>query len=139
MASTSPSPYRFVVIDENADGRFLISKTLLRAFPHAAVIECESADTAFCVLRSELLTAIIAHRTIEYDGAGLVRELRKMNATVPIIMTSGIDRETIALQAGATRFLNYDRWLTIGTCVAEILGVRLPAAPALLGRQTRAA
>lgn len=119
--SLTSSSYRFLVIDENPDGRFLLSKTLLRAFPDAAIVECQAAETGFRVLRTEAVAAVISHRTFEYDGATLVRELRKISAAVPIIMTSGIDREKIALEAGATRFFNYDQWLRIGTFVAELL------------------
>jgi DNA-binding NtrC family response regulator len=133
MPSTYP-PYRFLVIDENPDGRFLLSKTLLRAFPDAAVVECQSADTGLRVLRTESIAAVISHRTLEYDGAGLVRELRKISATVPIVMTSGIDREKLALEAGATCFFNYDQWLRIGTFVAELLERTAPAETAVLAK-----
>src|ERR1044072_269075 len=59
MASTSSPLCRFLVIDENSDGRFLLSKTLLRAFPNALVVECRSADTAFHVLQTEEVAAIL--------------------------------------------------------------------------------
>lgn len=36
-------------------------------------------------------------------------------------MISGIDRTKNALEAGATRFHNYDEWLRIGTVVGEML------------------
>jgi DNA-binding NtrC family response regulator len=131
MASTSSPLCRFLVIDENSDGRFLLSKTLLRAFPNAMVVECRSADTAFHVLQTEEVAAILSHRTLEFDGAGLVRELRKLNAEVPIVMVSGFDREKLALEAGATRFFNYDQWPRIGIFVAELLaGAAAPMAVA---------
>ena len=114
-------PHRFLVIDENPDGRFLLSKALLRAFPNAAVVECQSADTAFQVLQTESVAAIVSHRTLEFDGTGLVRELRAINADVPIVMVSGFDREKLAREAGATRFFNYDQWPEIGIFIAELL------------------
>lgn len=134
MASTPSSVSRFLVIDENPDGRFLLSKTLLRAFPNAMVVECRSADTAFQVLQTERVAAILSHRTLEFDGASLVRELRKINSDVAIVMVSGFDREKIALEAGATRFFNYDQWPRIGIFVSELLAgaptAPLPARPA---------
>lgn len=126
MPASSP-PHRFLVIDENPDGRFLLSKTLMRAFPSAAVVECQFAETALQVLQTEPVAAILSHRTHEYDGAGLVRELRRINPTVPIIMVSGFDREKLAREAGATCFFNYDQWPRIGIFVAELLAQASPA------------
>jgi DNA-binding NtrC family response regulator len=134
MISTSSVAHRFLVIDENPDGRFLLSKTLLRAFPNAAVVECQSADTAFQVLQTESVAAILSHRTLEFDGAGLVRELRKINADVPIVMVSGFDREKLALEAGATRFFNYDQWPRIGIFIAELLAAAVPSDSAALAK-----
>lgn len=129
MSSTPLVTHRFLVIDENADGRFLLSKALLRAFPSAAVVECRSADTALRLLQTESVAAVLSHRTLEYDGAGLVRELRKVDAAVPIVMVSGFDREKIALEAGATRFFNYDQWPRIGLFIAELLAPREETVP----------
>lgn len=129
---STPSPRRFLVIDENPDGRFLLSKTLLRAFPDAVIVECRAAETAFTVLSTEVVSAVLSHRTLELDGATLVRELRKISADVPIVMVSGYDREKLALDAGATRFFNFDHWPRIGIFVSELLaGAKAaPAEPA---------
>jgi len=38
-------PFRdlsFLVIDDNLDGRFLIEKTLLRKFPNASIVGCQT-------------------------------------------------------------------------------------------------
>lgn len=113
--------YRFLVVDENTDSRFLLVRTLMRKFPSAVVQECQSGETATTLAGTERLSAVICHRTFEYDGVTLVRLLRHVNADVPIIMVSGIDRSNEALSAGATRFLNYDEWLRVGTVVAEAM------------------
>jgi cobyrinic acid a,c-diamide synthase len=52
---------------------------------------------------------------------GLVRILRAIDANVPIVMVSGIDRRQTALAAGAYAFLHYDEGLRIGTVVIELL------------------
>lgn len=114
-------PDRFLVIDENTDSRFLLVKTLLRKFPSALLQECHDADTAIATARSDKLTAIVAHRTYDYDGVTLVALLRRANPTVPIVMVSGIDRTPQALAAGANAFLSYDEWLRIGSVVGEVL------------------
>lgn len=115
------SPGRFLVIDENGDSRFLLVKTLLRKFPSALLQECHDADTAIATAQSDKLSAIVAHRTYDYDGVTLIAMLRRANPTVPIVMVSGIDRTPQALAAGANAFLSYDEWLRIGTVVSEVL------------------
>jgi CheY-like chemotaxis protein len=112
---------KFLIIDDNPDSRFLLVKTLLRKFPDAVVEECQSSVTAIEIVQKEGVTAVISHRAADADGETMIRLVRRVNATVPIVMVSGLDRSRVALAAGATRFLNYDEWLRLGTVVADIL------------------
>jgi CheY-like chemotaxis protein len=116
-----PVSRKFLIVDDNADSRFLLVKTLLRKFPQAVVQECQDGDAAVALVRSEKLDAIVAHRAAEVDGLTLIRMLRQANPTLPIVMVSGFDRSKESLAAGATCFLSYDAWLRIGTVVAELL------------------
>jgi DNA-binding NtrC family response regulator len=116
-----PAQLKFLVIDEDNDSRFLLVKTLLRKFPGAAVIECRVADAALSIARTDKLSLIVTHRTAELAGSDLVRALREINSTVPIVMVSSIDRCEAAQEAGASTFLLYDEWLRIGTVVEELL------------------
>ena len=93
----------------------------MRKFPAALVHECQECATAVAAAASETFDVIIVHRAVEIDGITMTRMVRKVNPDVPIVMISGIDRTKAALEAGATRFHNYDEWLRIGTIVAEIL------------------
>lgn len=115
------APLKFLVIDDNADSRFLLVKTLLRKFPSAVIHECQSSATALGMAKTTDLNAIISHRTTETAGISLLRELRQINPTVPMVMVSGVDRRELALAAGADRFLLYDEWLRIGTVVEELM------------------
>lgn len=131
-----PRHNKFLVIDDNADSRFLLVKTLLRKFPQAVIHECQDAEAATLVVRTTPdLDAVVTHRAMEVDGATLVQLLRRVNPIVPIIMVSGADRSREAAAAGATRFLNYDEWLRIGTVVAEALNL---AATSATGRNGQA-
>ncbi len=126
--------YRFLVVDDNADSRMLLSKTLMRKYPEAVVLECQHGDTAVAIAQLERLNAIVAHRTYDYDGETLIALLRRVNPRVPIIMVSGYDRSTRAISAGADAFLNYDAWLQIGTVVSEAMATaaaRQPEPPLL--------
>lgn len=67
------------------------------------------------------ISLVVSHRTHEFDGVSLIGELRRRNATVPILMMSGIDRRGAALAAGASAFLTYEEWLMVGNHVADLL------------------
>lgn len=112
---------RFLIVDDNSDSRFLLAKTLLRKFPGAQMLECQTSEKAVAILSREKPHAVVAHRTQETDGQTLIRSLRAADLTVPIVMVSGIDRREAARLAGANAFLHYDEWLRIGTVVAELL------------------
>jgi DNA-binding NtrC family response regulator len=107
----------FLVIDFQRDSRFLLVKTLARKFPEAVIRECEDAAQAVQMARTQDVACIVTHRTFETPGAELVRQLREVDPSVPIVMVSGLDRQRAAMEAGATSFLNYDEWLRIGSIV----------------------
>jgi CheY-like chemotaxis protein len=113
---------KLLVIDDNADNRFLLARTLLRKFPRAALVECQSVETAMKMLKEENVTLVVSHRTHEVGGADLLRELRQVNPTVPILAVSGMDQKEATLAAGATMFHLLDEWLLIGNAVAQVLG-----------------
>lgn len=111
----------FLVIDFHPESRYLLVKTLARKYPGAVIHESEDAEKAVEITRAVDLIAIITHRTFEVEGIELVRRLRDADPHVPIIMVSGIDRESAAREAGADAFLHYDEWLRIGTVVEDVL------------------
>jgi CheY-like chemotaxis protein len=117
----------FLVVDDNDEHRFLLTKTLLRKFPNASVQECQDDETALVLAQAENLSAIVTHRTVGMGGIELIRGFRRVNPRVPVVMVSGIDRTKEALEAGATRFLLYDEWLRVGTLVAELLANERPS------------
>jgi CheY-like chemotaxis protein len=114
----------FLLVDDSPDGRYLISKTLLRKFPRATIVECRTAETAFAALARETPSLIVTHRTYEFSGIELLRELRQRAPGVLILMTSGIDRREHALEAGADAFYTYEEWLMVGNHVARLLAER---------------
>lgn len=116
-----PLIHRFLIVDDNADARSLLTRTLIRKFPQSIASECGDADTAVLIARSEKLAAIVVHRAGEVTGLELVPLLRKVAPAVPIVYVSGIDRSQAALKVGATAFLNYDAWLGLGTLIASLI------------------
>lgn len=92
--------------------------------------ECWEGDAAVAIAKRQDLSAIVSHRTFDYDGETLVALFRRVNSTVPIVMVSGYDRADRAKAAGADTFMNYDRWLMTGSVVAEAIAARAAAKPA---------
>lgn len=119
--TTQPTGKTFLVVDDNADSRFLLVKTLQRKFPDAVIREVQESDQAVAIATTEELAAIIAHRAADMDGISMIRALRAANADVIILMVSGLDRTESAIRAGATCFLNYDEWLRVGSVVTDLL------------------
>lgn len=118
---------KFLIVDDNSDSRQLLVNTLARSYPEAVMHECRQGDAAIALAKRSDLSAIISHRTFDYDGETLVALFRRVNPTVPIIMVSGYDRADRAKAAGADCFLNYDRWLMIGKVVSAAIAARKAA------------
>jgi CheY-like chemotaxis protein len=119
-----PGRPRFLLVDDNPDGRFLLAKTLLRKYPNALLHECQDIEAAVDAVRTLLPHShnsyVIAHRASNGDGRTLISALRREHPSIPIIWISGQDRTEELALAGATRFLHYDAWLMIGSTVEEI-------------------
>jgi CheY-like chemotaxis protein len=126
----SAQPLRFVVVDDNADTRFIVVRSLTKTFPGAIVQESWDSQSALDYASAAGVTAVIVHRTTEMTGIYFVQALRKQNPNVPILMMSGIDRSHAALAAGANRFLAFDLWQQVGMVMAEMLPGTQPSVPA---------
>lgn len=116
---------KFLIVDDDARGRFYISRTLLRHYPEAVVQECQDLNTALSVVRclseSGHHTVVIAHQTPQADGRRLVAALRALNASLPIIWTGEPSDAHWAQSVGATRFLDKNAWLMIGQEVEDLV------------------
>jgi DNA-binding NtrC family response regulator len=121
MATLEPISKVFLVVDDNADSRFLLVKTLQRKFPDALIREVQESEQAVAIATTEELAAIVAHRAADLDGISMIQALRAANPDVIILMVSGLDRTESAIRAGATCFLNYDEWLRVGSVVTDLL------------------
>jgi CheY-like chemotaxis protein len=120
---------RFLVVDDNAESRYLLAKTLLQKSPHAIVLECQSAQSAYTLAEEDHLTAVIVHRAADATGVELVAGIRQRSRGVPVIMVSGLDRRTEATLAGADRFVPFDEWPRIHTILEDVSIARASSAP----------
>lgn len=115
------SAAKLLVIDHNPDSGALLVRTLARKLSQHAVQLCEDSDGALRLIRSEAFDAIVLHRTLQQSAVELVKDIRQLNAAVPIIVVSGVDRSEEVLAAGATGFMRYDEWLNVGNVVMNAL------------------
>lgn len=126
----------FLVVDDNADNRFLLAKTLIRKFPTALLQECQDSQPALVAARRASLTAAIVHRASDVDGVTLIEMLRNARPTLPILFVSGGDMRAKACEVGASAFLNYDAWLRVGSVVDDMLRTGASSAPFAFGAQS---
>ena len=112
---------KFLVLDLNAEGLQLLSRTLARKYPTALIYTASDIDTALEIARRRTLDVIVVHRPIGMSGRDAIRALSEISAGVPIIWVSGSDHSALAAEAGASAFLLYDEWLLLGGVVADAL------------------
>lgn len=116
-------PHHFLIVDDDADSTFLARRNLLSAFPKATVVQVETGQAALDALAREEFTAIITdYRMPWMDGLTLVRKIREMQISVPIIMRTAMeDLEEQARAAGVDYVLPWFRWRELGEVVKEVL------------------
>ena len=119
------SPRRFLIVDDDSRGLLCVSKTLLRHYPNAIVQECQDVDIATNLVRelpaAQHQTVVIAHRTLQMGGRNLVAALRAVHSSVPIVWMGDPMEARLSQSAGATRFLDKEAWLVIGTTVEDLV------------------
>ncbi len=122
----TPLP-KFLVVDDVAENRYLLAKTLLQKFSGSLLQECEESTPALVATQCDRLTAVVVHRAADVDALTLIAMLRRVNPFVPIILVSGRESCPGAIEAGATAFLNYDSWLRIGTVIEDMIAAEQAA------------
>lgn len=95
------------MVDDNADGRFILEHRLRKAIDGCAVVACASAAEALCLLQSVRIDAIITdHRLGLESGAELTGQARDRGLNCPIVMVTSSDDPQVqadAYAAGATK------------------------------------
>jgi FixJ family two-component response regulator len=98
---------RLTLADDNEQYLSLMGIVLSKAFPESSIASFDNTeDTLDHIVKVGTDLLITDHGT---SGTGLVRKLRELCFTFPILMVSGSDEgEKEALAAGATEFLQKD-------------------------------
>ena len=112
---------KILVVDYREESGLLLLRTMKRKFPESLVQMSADTTTALRLLAAEKFDAVVLHRTENDDAATLVKLLRGVDPEPPIVVISGIDRSREVVAVGATEFVPFDRWLLIGTVVANAI------------------
>jgi DNA-binding NtrC family response regulator len=112
---------QFIIIDDNRDERFVLSRALFCHYPAATLHEHREFDSA----RDALVklpgdggqAVVLLHRIPGAEGVGLIRAMRELHGQVTMIALGDPADARKALEAGATQFLDYEAWLRLGTLI----------------------
>jgi CheY-like chemotaxis protein len=98
---------KFLVVDDDEDGRYLTRHRLQRRFPGCDIVETSTTDEAVAVASGDRIDAVVTdHHLGLPDGTTLIQKLRALQVTCPVVMvTNSSDPKvrTCALAAGATQ------------------------------------
>lgn len=97
----------FLVLDDNADTRYLNRALLESEFPNSLVVESQTVEEALAASEGHQLDAVITdHHLGESNGSEFVASLRSRGAICPILMVTGSSDPKVharAMAAGASR------------------------------------
>jgi CheY-like chemotaxis protein len=96
-----------MVVDDDADGRFLLEHRLRKAFPDCAVVACTTPSEALAMLRSGHFDAIITDNQFRLEtGSEFIGQARRRGLVCPILMVTSSEDPKVqrdGYAAGATR------------------------------------
>lgn len=115
---------RFLLIDDNRDGRSVIARAVQRKYRDAPLHEFGTFAAAVPTLTTLGAEAgnwiVVAGRTGEYATATLVAAIHATHPRVPIVALGREDEAEASLAAGASQFLAYEAWLLLGGVVEKV-------------------
>jgi len=114
---------RFLIVDDDPDSTFLARRNLQAAFPLAVFEQAQSGQVALELMQERTFDAVITdYRMPWMDGLTLVRKIRAMNVSVPIVLRTAMENlEGPAREAGVDLVLPWFRWRDLGAVVKELL------------------
>jgi len=115
------SARNFLIICDDTHRLMLLLSVLHRVFPNSVVQTYRQAEPALEAVRRHVFDAIIACRATDSDAILLIKELRRVTPAPILSIADASDGEKV-LAAGATQFLDSERWLLTGKIVADMIG-----------------
>jgi two-component system, NtrC family, response regulator GlrR len=107
MSNLKRTPLRILLVDDDEDLLFLLSRAVTRAMPGAHVEVRTNPELALTYLQSHIVDAIVTdNRMPAMDGMTFVRTIRQRDARTPVFMvTSSSHLQKEAVAAGVTHYL----------------------------------
>jgi CheY-like chemotaxis protein len=95
-----------MVVDDDADGRFLLERRLGKVFKECTVIACKTPSEALDLLSAGSTDAIVTDNHFGWEsGSEFIEQARGRGVTCPIVMVTSSDDPKVqraAYAAGAT-------------------------------------
>jgi CheY-like chemotaxis protein len=120
-----PRELKVLVVDDDAEKRFLITHHLSRAFAgeQITLIECVSGASAIAHLERNPVHALVTDNSMSpVNGLELIQWVRERDQSLPVVMVTGNPEiERVAVKAGASVVLSSQRFREVGPALKRLL------------------
>jgi CheY-like chemotaxis protein len=102
-----PAAYHVIIVDDDAAIRALIARVVARTYDQVRISAVPDGLDALGIYQQRGADLVITNQEMRViNGLNLIKQLRLLNATLPIIMVSAYQNvEAQARAVGATHFL----------------------------------
>jgi CheY-like chemotaxis protein len=118
-----PSDFKFLLVDDDKEKRFLIAHHLSLEFEGVRLIECDSGAEAIAHLENHPVHAVVTDNSMSpVNGLELIIWLRERDANLPVVMVTGNPEiERIAIKAGASVVVTSHKFKEVGPILKKLL------------------
>ncbi len=115
----------FIVVEKDDDLRSIYRMKLEQKFPGCGVIETPSCSEALDAMGEMSIDAVIVDQTaLDCSGLQALRNIRHVDARIPLVAIGQARMEEVARRNGATAFIDESRWSELGNTVEAVLEPR---------------
>ena len=114
---------KFLVVDDDAEKRFLIVYHLQHEFKGVELVQCDSGAAAMAHLEQNAVDALVTDNSMSpINGLELITWLRGRDLKLPVVMVTGNPEiELVAMKAGATVVVNSQNFRDVGPLLKKLL------------------
>lgn len=118
-----PSDFKFLLVDDDKEKRFLIAHHLSREFEGASLVECDSGAAAIAHLENNSVHAVVTDNSMSpVNGLELIIWLRERDVNLPVVMVTGNPEiERVAIKAGASVVVTSHKFKEVGGILRKLL------------------
>lgn len=121
MDTSVSNVHRFLIIDADTDGSFLLSRALLQRHPRAIVLRCGNGTAGLACAGAERIDVAIVHQVTDRTAAALIGQLKGVKSRPWILaLRSDAALGPVLLAAGATRFHEVRDWEAVADLASEM-------------------